>query len=200
YRMFTSRAEHRLVLREDNAEARLAGIGRRVGLLPDRRWEEARRRINEVSRAVEILKEAVAYPTDETNRAMAELGSAALRKPATLAELVARPELSITKVAGKFAPKILPRLSPEAATSAEIELKYSGYIESERRRIAQMGEIERAKLPESVDYEKVHGLSSEIREKLGNIRPRTLAQAARIPGVTPAAISILMVWLKSRAS
>ena len=138
--------------------------------------------------------------TVSPNRAMAEIGSAPLRKPATLAELVARPELSMTKVAGKFASKILPCLSPEAATSAEIELKYSGYVEAERRRIAQMAEIEGMKLPVSVDYEKVHGLSSEIREKLCVIRPATLAQAARIPGVTPAAISILMVWLKSRAS
>ena len=200
YRMFTSRAEHRLILREDNADIRLTGVGRKAGLVCDDRYRRFELRADSIRRTVEILRDTTAYPTKETNAAIGAIGSPGLKKPAALADLVSRPELSIRDVMKAFAPEALDQLSNEALLCAETEIKYSGYIEAERRRIEQMRGIEKVKLPKKIDYGSVRGLSSEIIEKLESIRPLTLAQASRIPGVTPAAVSILMVWLKSKAS
>ena len=199
YRMFTSRAEHRLVLREDNAEMRLTEIGRMAGLVGDGRYGRFSKRADSVRSAIAILRETVAYPTGETNEVIRALGSAALKKPATLADLVSRPELSIGEVMNAFMPELAGKIGCAELPCVETEIKYSGYIEAERRRIDQLQEIERVKLPREIDYASVHGLSSEIREKLDAVRPTTLAQASRIPGVTPAAVSILLVWLRSKA-
>ena len=199
YRMFTSRAEHRLVLREDNADLRLTPLGRAIGLVGDERWRRFEERRSAVERTIALLVETVATPTDETNATMRRLGSAELKKPAALADLVRRPELSLPQVLEAFAPDALTHLGAGGIERAQTAIKYAGYIEAEERRIRELDEIEKVRLPASLDYAGVHGLSSEIREKLAAIRPATLAQAARIPGVTPAAVSILMVWLKARS-
>ena len=195
YRMFTSRAEHRLLLREENAAARLTPIGRELGLISDARWEAFTSREREVRSVVESLHETVVAPTAEVNATMALMGSAVLKKPMSLAELTSRPELSIEKVVARWLPDRHGSISPAALERAQIEIKYAGYIRAEREEVARLREFERAHIPEDLDYTALPGLSVEVREKLAAVRPATLGQALRIPGMTPAAISLLMVRL-----
>ncbi len=198
YRMFTSRAEHRLLLREDNAASRLTPIAKEVGLIGDKRWRIFKQMEDSVARTISILRETVVSPTANTNDAVTGLGSASLKKPMTLAELVSRPELSLASVMKNFAPDDLSRITEETQFRAEVEIKYAGYIEAERDLVRRLTELECAGVPNDFDYSKAHGLSSEVREKLTRIRPATLAQASRIPGVTPAAVSVLMIALARR--
>ncbi len=195
YRMFTSRAEHRLLLREENAAARLTPVGRELGLIPDQRWDAFTSREREVRFVVAALHEAVVSPTDEVNAAMNAMGSTALKKPMSLAELTARPELSIGSVVARWFPSWGNSVSPAALERAEIEVKYAGYIRAEREEVARLREFELARIPAGIDYASLSGLSTEVREKLSAVRPATLGQAMRIPGMTPAAISLLMVRL-----
>jgi tRNA uridine 5-carboxymethylaminomethyl modification enzyme len=196
YRMFTSRAEHRLLLREDNAGTRLTGIGRRLSLIPDGRWERFSDHEEEVGRTVNIMKETVVRPTAEVNDLIESMGSAALVKPARLSDLVARPEMKLVGVLENFAHEEIDEIASDALVRAEIELKYAGYIEAERQLVDKLREIEDVRIPEGFDYASMSNLSNEVREKLVEIRPVTLGQASRIPGITPAAISILMIRLK----
>ncbi|MFA4875264.1 MAG: tRNA uridine-5-carboxymethylaminomethyl(34) synthesis enzyme MnmG [bacterium] len=198
YRMFTSRAEHRLILREDNAAFRLTPLGRKLGLISADRWEKFSAGEAAVARTVAILNQTVVAPTAEANAAISELGSSALKKPMTLAELVARPELTIGSVMGRFAPAQLDGVASDSASRAEIEIKYAGYIRAEHELVRRLGELESVSIPHGFDYAAAHGLSTEVREKLSRVRPATLGQAARIPGVTPAAISVLMIGLSSK--
>lgn len=192
YRMFTSRAEYRLVLREDNADERLTPKGRELGLIGDSKWERFCKRRDSTGRAIAILKETVVNPTMAINEKLKKLGSAEIKKPASLAELVSRPELDIYKVTQNFAQNLT---GEDGLDRAEIEVKYEGYIANEMERIKKFAHMEEVKVPDSFDYGAVHGLSAEAMEKLANIRPLTLAQAERIPGITPAAISVIMISL-----
>jgi tRNA uridine 5-carboxymethylaminomethyl modification enzyme len=196
YRMFTSRAEHRLLLREDNAGTRLTGIGRRLGLILDERWERFSDYEEEVGRTVDIMRETVVRPTAETNELIESMGSAALVKPARLSDLVARPEMRLVDVLENFAHEEIDEIASDALVRAEIELKYAGYIEAERQLVKKLREIEDVRIPDGFDYSSMSNLSNEVCEKLADIRPATLGQASRIPGITPAAISILMIRLK----
>lgn len=195
YRMFTSRAEHRLILREDNANTRLTSIGKKLGLISDKLWNTYVDQSTFLEKTMTTLHRFYVYPNEKTNALMKTLGSTELKKPTTLAELVTRPELALFAVAEAFAPNILCSASHELLLKAEIEIKYAGYIEAERQRIKQASALECIRIPCEIDYKKISNLSSEVQEKLSAIRPLTLAQASRIPGVTPAAISILMVKL-----
>lgn len=197
YRMFTSRAEHRLILREDNATSRLAYIGRGLGLINDKRWDAFCEEENEIKRTVAFLRETFVSPTAEINNIMQVLGSSPLKKQATLSDIVARPELSIALVLEKFAPEKFCMPAQESLAKAEIEIKYAGYITAENELIEKLGELEKIKIPNDFDFNSAHGLSTEIREKLNRVMPSTLAQASRIPGITPAAISILMIQLRT---
>lgn len=196
YRMFTSRAEHRLILREDNAASRLSPIGKRVGLVPKARWERFRAVEDEVRRTIEILRETVVSPTIATNEILTSLGSAPIRKQESLSSLVSRPELTIQKVLLGFCPKLAESASGESAARAEIEIKYAGYIEAEREAAARLVELEKMMIPDGMIFSDVPGLSNEVREKIARVRPSTVGQASRIPGITPAAISIMMIALK----
>lgn len=198
YRMFTSRAEYRLILREDNAADRLFPIGRSLGLVDDDRW----RRFVEFDRARaaerERLDAATVAPSAAVNDQLAARGSAPLRdRRATLAELLRRPELSHADVVaiGCAAGLADPRVDPAVAERVETEVKYAGYLERQQRDAARLSRLEDVRLPDDLDYARVRGLSNEAREKLAAFRPRSLAQAARISGVTPAAVAILMTHL-----
>ncbi len=196
YRMFTSRAGHRLILREDNAAARLAPIGKRIGLLPAARWNRFRAVEDEMRETIDILRETVVSPTTATNEILTSLGSAPIRKQTSLSSLVSRPELTIQKVLLGFCPELAGSSSGESAARAEIEIKYAGYIEAETEAAARLVEFEKMIIPDGMIFSDVPGLSNEVREKIARIRPATVGQASRIPGVTPAAVSIMMIALK----
>jgi len=195
YRMFTSRAEYRLILREDNADMRLTEKGRALGLVGDQRWArfEAKREAMELE--LQRLKNTWVHPnTPEAEQLDAKLKTG-LNREYNLADLIKRPELNYLDVAWL---KGEPIEDEQAAEQVEIQLKYSGYIERQKTEIEQMRRQENTRLPEDFDYDQVSGLSNELKLKLKQQRPETLAQASRIQGMTPAAISLLLVYLKKR--
>ena len=176
YRMFTSRAEYRLTLREDNADLRLTGIGRELGLIDDGRWEAFSRKRDAVDREQERLK--------------SEFVSAGSRKSTSKFDVLRRPESTYADVAGT-----LP-VDPDVAAQVEIRAKYEGYIERQKVEVARRQEHEMLGLPADLDYASVKGLSKEAQQKLNRHRPETIGQASRISGITPAAVSLLLVHLK----
>ncbi len=194
YRMFTSRAEYRLILREDNADLRLTPKGRELGLVDDQRWSvfECKRRAVDAERA-RLKAVLVRAPAAE-----ALLGAPLARDTRAL-ELLARPAVSYAALMG--VPGVGPGVQdPSVAEQLEIQVKYAGYIERQHAEIERQRRSESLRLPDDLDYANVRGLSSEVREKFLRHRPETLAQASRIPGVTPAAISLLLVHLKRRSA
>jgi tRNA uridine 5-carboxymethylaminomethyl modification enzyme len=176
YRMFTSRAEYRLMLREDNADLRLTEVGRKLGLVSDERWDGFNRK-----------RDAIAA---ETMRLKASYVSAGSHEKRPAYEVLRRPEVHYADVAPA------PLADSEVAAQVEIQAKYEGYIERQREEVARRAEYESRPLPAELDYREVRGLSAEVQQKLNRHRPETLGQAARISGITPAAISLLLVHLK----
>jgi len=195
YRMFTSRAEHRLLLREDNADLRLREHGRRVGLVSDEQWERFLRKKDEIERELTRLKETRINPGAEAREKLARLSTPAFTEPFSLAQLLRRPELSYRDLV-ELSPGPA-ELSPPAAEEVEIMIKYEGYLEREREAVERMKRMEEERLPPDLNYFGVPGLSREVQAKLERVRPRSLGQALRIPGVTPAAVAILQVMLKA---
>ncbi len=204
YRMFTSRCEWRLHLREDNADARLSRKGFALGIVSRADWDLFRGKQDAVLNERARLESARLYPTPETQAAAERLGTAPPRKPSTLWEILQRPEIS-HETLGAFDPEAGLRERPEglaehawraAIEQIEILSRYDGYLAAEREQIAKVRRNEETLLPESLDYWRVAGLTHEIREVLSNIRPRSLGQASRLSGVTPAALSVLLVHLK----
>lgn len=195
YRMFTSRAEYRLILREDNADLRLTERGRELGLVGDDRWARFEAKREAMEQELQRLKNTWVHPsTPEAEQLDAKLKTG-LNREYNLADLIKRPELSYRDVAHL---KGAPIEDEQAAEQVEIQLKYSGYIERQKGEIEQMRRQENTRLPEDFDYTQVSGLSNELTLKLSQQRPETLAQASRIQGMTPAAISLLLVYLKKR--
>jgi len=193
YRMFTSRAEYRLILREDNADLRLTEKGRELGLVSDERWQAFCEKREAIEQEQQRLKETwVQAGSDEAKQLEPKLGSP-LSREYNLADLIKRPELNYADVAGL---KGEPVENPQVAEQVEIQFKYAGYIDRQKDEIAQMRRKENTPLPDSFDYEQVGGLSNELKAKLLEVRPATIAQASRIQGMTPAAISLLLVYLK----
>jgi tRNA uridine 5-carboxymethylaminomethyl modification enzyme len=193
YRMFTSRAEYRLVLREDNADLRLTEAGRRLGLVEDNRWSAFCEKREAIEREQQRLVSTWIVP----NTPAAEILNQKIKSPITheysLMELLKRPELSYQDVAHL---KERVDILPQAAEQVEIEAKYSGYIARQQDEIEQLRRFENTLLPDDFTYEKVGGLSNEVIQKLQSVRPETLGIASRISGVTPAAISQLLIYLK----
>ena len=196
YRMFTSRAEYRLLLREDNADRRLSPIGERVGLVGSDAAGRIRDRGERVAAEVARLRATVVAAGDEVNRILVECGSAPIREAVRALELLRRPELAYTDVI-RLA-RIERALDFDQAAELETEIKYEGYVRRQSEAIERFKRLEEAVIPEWVDFGAVHGLSTEVCERLSNVRPRSLGQAARMPGVTPAAVSILAVHIRAR--
>lgn len=194
YRMFTSRAEFRLLLREDNADLRLSPKGKALGLLTDKRCEIFDKKEKEIKELRKVLGETKINATKEINEKLAALGSAPIKKQNSLEDILRRFEMNIEEVLENFTDRDRHPFLPEVLEEAEIEVKYSGYIKAQKENAKKFKDMERINIPENLSYD-LDGLSLEVREKLKKIRPQNLGQASRISGITPAAISILMVYL-----
>jgi tRNA uridine 5-carboxymethylaminomethyl modification enzyme len=197
YRMFTSRAEYRLLLREDNADTRLAEVAKQAGVIGNAQYERTCRKAQLVRCEIERLEQTTVGPSAAVNQRLRSAGTSEISNTATLAQLLRRPELAYAAVAGLVDDaEASPRLAPDVVAQVEIALKYSGYVKRQHTAVERFKRLEEAAIPENLDYGTVVGLSREAREKLTHIRPLSLGQAARVPGVTPAALSLLSVHLK----
>lgn len=198
YRMFTSRAEYRLLLREDNATTRLTPLGHNLGLISDARYDLFQRKNGAAHALQSYLESSRPRPTVALNHALADLGTTPVRPGTSLAELLLRPQVSLgVYVEQGLVPDHL-MLDDELRDRVEIAIKYAGYIEKQREQAARLAKLDHQALPPDMDYAVVNGLSNEVREKLLHTRPRSLGQASRIPGMTPAAIALLSVYLRRR--
>ncbi len=196
YRMFTSRAEYRLILREDNADIRLRNIGREVGLVSDEVYHQYVEKKGAVEQELGRLKRTWIKPSPQTNAVLQHRGSSPLSAEVSLDQLLKRPELGFGDIE-KLSPPPAP-LKPDAAEQVEIQIKYEGYIERQMNQVERFAGLEQKAIPHDLDYEAVTGLGSEVKQKLKQVRPVSLGQASRISGITPAAISLLMVALEKR--
>ena len=195
YRMMTSRAEYRLVLRQDNADERLCAIGHRIGLVSAEKLARTNEKYDAVRRETERLSATRLRRSEALDALLASCGSEAVHESATLADLLRRPGVTYSSLA-PFDPD-RPPLSREIAEEAEILVKYEGYIRRERERVEKFARMESRALPADLDYSAIRGLRIEAREKLSRIRPENLGRAGRISGVSPADITVLMIWLDS---
>jgi tRNA uridine 5-carboxymethylaminomethyl modification enzyme len=209
--MFTSRAEYRLSLREDNADLRLTAQGRKLGLVDDARWAFFQRKRAAVTDEISRLTAAVVHPADVDAGLLAKLGSPLLREAHAL-DLLRRPELAYDDLnhVAPWTTASAPcsgvdaawrgdeRLAEQVKLQVDVEAKYSGYLKRQNDEIERQRRNEELRLPENIDYGDVGGLSNEARQRLREVRPETVGQAARIPGLTPAAVSLLLVHLKKR--
>jgi tRNA uridine 5-carboxymethylaminomethyl modification enzyme len=196
YRMFTSRAEYRLLLREDNADLRLTEIGHRIGLASEDSYRRMESKKRQIAGLIEKLENTKVNAESEINSRLESLCSAPLRSQTSLAQLLRRPEISFADIA-LLAPE-LTALFSSLGLQAEIEIKYFGYLQRQLEGVKRFKKIEAVRLPSDFDYTAMPGLSREAREKLIRVHPRTLGQASRISGITPAAISLLSVYLKKK--
>lgn len=193
YRMMTSRSEYRLILRQDNADLRLTEIGHDIGLISDERFEKLKEKRRLIEQELQRAASTVIPRSDELNEAIVSRGTSPVEKGVHLDELIRRPQLSY-EVLTPFDPT-RPELPYELLEQAEIEMKYEGYIKRQYAQVNEMHRLEVRVLPEDTDYSKVTGLRLEAREKLSKIRPHNVGQASRISGVSPADISVLLIWL-----
>ena len=195
YRMMTSRSEYRLVLRQDNADARLAAIGHRIGLVSDTRLRAVEEKYEAVAREIRRLEHTGAAGTPSLNALLAEKGTAAVDSGCRLIDLLRRPQLTYDALT-PFDPG-RPELPQAVREQVEISVKYEGYIQRQLRQAAEFEKLERRVLPEDMDYSAIQGLRLEAREKLSDVRPLNLGQAGRISGVSPADVAALMIWLQT---
>lgn len=196
YRMLTSRSEYRLVLRQDNADERLTPLGREIGLISDWRWERFLHKQEQKRRELKRVTETTLPPSDKLNGILVSRGTSPVSTGVRLSELLKRPQIRY----GDLTPvdPDRPELPAAVQESVEIQLKYEGYIRRQLADIEEMRRLERKSLPRDVDYQSIRGLRLEAAEKLSRVRPENLGQAGRISGVSPADISVLMIWLSAR--
>ncbi|MBF6560893.1 MAG: tRNA uridine-5-carboxymethylaminomethyl(34) synthesis enzyme MnmG [Candidatus Binataceae bacterium] len=195
YRMFTSRAEYRLLLREDNADRRLAPIGERLGLVGAEAGARIRERTARVAAEIARLGATTVAATDETNRVLVECGSTAIREAVRALELLRRPQVAYADVLQMA--RLAAAVDFDQAAELETEVKYAGYVRRQAEAVDRGRRMEDTAIPEWVDFKAVAGLSTEARERLGNVRPQSLGQAARMPGITPAAVALLAVHIRA---
>ena len=198
YRMMTSRAEYRLLLRQDNADLRLREIGHNIGLVSDEEYEHLLEKKTQIDAEIERLEKATIGGTPKVQELLAKYESTPLKSGTTLAELIKRPELDYEKLAEVDEKR--PELAFDVQEQVNIEIKYEGYIKRQMQQVAQFKKLEGRKLPENFDYTQVNSLRKEAVQKLNKIQPSTIGQASRISGVSPADISVLMVYLERSKS
>ncbi len=198
YRMFTSRAEYRLMLREDNADLRLTTKGRELGLVDDERWQHFETKRRAIEAEQQRLQQTFVRPEQLDPQAQERVFGKPLAREARMADLLRRPDVSYAALTGLLPDQ--PVLDPVVAEQVEIQAKYAGYIERQQEEIARQQRHHDKVIPADFDYAQISGLSAEVREKLLKVKPQTVGQAARIPGVTPAAISLLLVFLKKQGN
>lgn len=196
YRMMTSRSEYRLVLRQDNADERLTPLGRELGLISDRRWEKFQRKQEQKQAELKRVQKTTLPPSQELNDILVSRGTSPLTTGAKLADLLKRPQITYKDL--EPVDKDRPQYSTAIFEAVEIELKYEGYIKRQRADIEEARRLERKRLPQDVDYSAIQGLRLEAGEKLNKVKPENIGQAGRISGVSPADISVLLIWLASK--
>ena len=193
YRMMTSRSEYRLLLRQDNADERLMPIGHKIGLISDEIYDEFRLRTKQKEEEIERLNTTFIGPNEKLNEIMEELGTAPMTTGMRLSDLIKRPQLSYDILA-EF-DKQRPSLPRDVTEKVEVEIKYEGYITRQQAQVNEMLRLENKLIPQDIDYTKVYGLRLEAIEKLNKIRPANIGQASRISGVSPADVSVLLIYL-----
>jgi len=196
YRLFTSRAEYRLLLREDNADLRLRDIGYKLGLVDAKTYETFKAKRNAIEKSIKTLEKTMIKPGAEIDSILEGLGSAPLRQTCSLKDLLRRPEVSLEDLAS-FA-ELDKELSPGIKREIQLQIKYQGYIDRQNEQVNRFRKLESVALPENIAYNGLSGLSTEAIEKLTMIQPRSLGQASRISGITPAAISVLQIHLRKQ--
>ena len=195
YRMMTSRSEYRLILRQDNADTRLTPIGRKIGLITDERWEKFNKKQELMQAELERIRKTVISPSETLNEILRENNTSEVTTGIRLVELLKRPELDYEKLSPIDTTR--PDIDPNIFEQTETEIKYEGYIKRQLIIIDQVRRLEQKKLPRDTDYSKIDGLRLEAREKLNKVRPENIGQASRISGVSPADISVLVIYLAS---
>jgi tRNA uridine 5-carboxymethylaminomethyl modification enzyme mnmG len=196
YRIMTSRAEYRLILRQDNADLRLTPYGRRVGLVTDERWARFMKKRDELNMANALLKETTISPSAETNEKLQAAGLPPIKTAMPLGDLLKRPGVRYDDLRTVFAE--LPEVQASVKEQVEISIGYEGYIKKQLDQIAHMEKLEEKHLPKDIDYSEIQNLRVEAREKLNAIRPLSIGQASRISGVSPADVSVLLIWLEMK--
>ena len=194
YRMMTSRAEYRLLLRQDNADLRLTPIGYEIGLIDEERYEKLTKKQKQIEEEIFRMKHTSVGGTERVQKLLKENNSTPLQSGITLAELIRRPELNYMVL--DLIDEKRPELPDEVCEQVNINIKYEGYIERQLKQVKQFKKLERRKIPETMDYTMIHSLRKEAVQKLSEIRPESVGQAARISGVSPADISVLLVYLE----
>lgn len=196
YRMMTSRSEYRLVLRQDNADERLTPLGRKLGLISDRRWEKFQKKQEQKQAELKRVQRTTLPPSEELNAILVSRGTSPVSTGVKLADLLKRPQITYQDL--EPVDKERPDFPQAVLENVEIELKYEGYIKRQKADIAEMRRLEQKALPGDVDYSQVQGLRLEAGEKLNRVKPENIGQAGRISGVSPADISVLLIWLAAR--
>ena len=202
--MMTSRAEYRLLLRQDNADLRLTEIGHEIGLIDEERYNKFCKKRELIEREISRLNETMVGANSKVQEFLEKNGSTALKTAASLADLIKRPELSYEQIAPLDSerqmlyetPFYQEAITKEVIEQINIELKYDGYIRRQKSQVEHFKKLEKKKIPDDIDYEQIHNLRKEARQKLNAIRPENIGQASRISGVSPADISVLLIYLK----
>lgn len=196
YRMMTSRSEYRLVLRQDNADQRLTPLGRKLGLISDQRWEKFQRKQEQMGAELKRVQSTNLPPSEELNQILVSRGTSPLSTGAKLSDLLKRPQITYEDLTPVDRDR--PEYPSAVFENVEIELKYEGYIKRQLADIEEARRLERKRLPEDVDYSQIKGLRLEAGEKLNKVKPENIGQAGRISGVSPADISVLLIWLAAK--
>ena len=196
YRMMTSRAEYRLLLRQDNADLRLTEIGHDVGLISDERYERFLKKKENIEKEIERLRKTIVKPTEEVNKFLEEKGTTKLSTGSKLSEILKRTEIRYKDL--KEIDTEMPDLSAQEKEEVEIQIKYEGYIKMEEEQVEKFKKMESKALSEDISYQEIKGLSLEARQKLDKIRPLSIGQASRISGVSPADINVLLIYLQMK--
>ena len=194
--MMTSRAEYRLLLRQDNADLRLTDIGHEIGLISDERYEKFLNKKENIKKEKERLRNLVVKPTEKVNKFLVEQGTSALTTGTKMSELLKRPELNYSKL--EKIDENRPELSRQEQEEIEIQIKYEGYIKLQEAQVEKFKKLEEKILPDNIDYEEIKGISLEGRQKLNKFKPRSIGQASRISGVSPADVSVLLIYLSGK--